>query len=218
MTDMNKEDCKIKAWCDAQLDMILNLRRREWTREMNEIVDRFNNFIFSMPRKIKVSKEKEEYFNFTERFEAAINKIIRGADDVRIAERYELDLETLRDERRRFRRSTPGLYDYIVKGKIFSYKEELAILDVLATIPNNLCCLCRKCTLERLPFLAYHVAQRKRVTKSFPIEWNRQQKAGKEWQTNFEIEYEYELSNSFPKNCTKDRIRNCQDWEVARYL
>ncbi|XP_018300818.1 uncharacterized protein [Mycetomoellerius zeteki] len=149
-------------------------------------------------KKIKVKKETEEYLELTQRFEAAVNDVLAGRDEQSVAINYELDFETLCDEVHRFKNSKAKMYEYNGTGRIFSFKEEMLLLKILATISQPYC-TCQTCTLERLPYMAYHVAQEK--NKIYPRDWDVNQRAGKVWQMNFEIEYEYEISNSFPLMC-----------------
>jgi len=152
-----------------------------------------------MLKRIRLKEETEEYLDLTKRFEAAVKDVLAGADDSWVAEKYELDLETLREEIRHYKSSLAKVYEYNGNGRIFSYKDELMLLEILATIPQSLYCICQSCTLERLPYVAYLMARQK--NKSYPSEWDKNQQAGRGWQTNFEIVYEYELSNSFPAKC-----------------
>ncbi|XP_071631179.1 uncharacterized protein [Temnothorax longispinosus] len=190
MADMNKDPVK-EAWFDLALTGMTSSGKR--TKTIAAICD----FDY-VPKRIKVNKEKEDYLNLTMRFEAAVKEVLAGANDSSVAERYKLDLETLRDEINFFRFSKAAEYEYHGTARIFSFKEELMLLEILATIPESFC-TCLACTLDRLPYLAYHLALRK--GKSYPREWDEHQQAGKEWQTNFEMDYEYEILGAFPTEC-----------------
>ncbi|KYN44750.1 hypothetical protein ALC56_00745 [Trachymyrmex septentrionalis] len=151
-----------------------------------------------MLKKIKVKEETKEYIELTQRFEAAVNDILAGAKEELVAKNYELDFETLCEEVLRFKNSGAKMYEYNGTGRIFSFKEELLLLKLLAAIPQAHC-ICQACTLERLPYVAYHMAQQK--NKIYPREWDVNHRAGKGWLINFKIEYDYEIFNSFPAVC-----------------
>ncbi|KYN23365.1 hypothetical protein ALC57_04239 [Trachymyrmex cornetzi] len=169
---------------------------RKRSRAVAKMYDEWNN----VPtfKKIKVKKETKEYLGLTQRFEEAVNNVLDGAEEELVAKNYELDFETLCDEVRHFKNSKAKNYEYNGTGRIFSFKEELLLLKILATIPQAHC-TCQTCTLGRLPYLAYHMARKK--NKIYPREWDVNQRAGKGWLINFEIEYDYEILNSFPAVC-----------------
>ncbi|TGZ47153.1 Uncharacterized protein DBV15_06077 [Temnothorax longispinosus] len=192
--DMNKDPVIIEAWFPLALNMISSRKR---TKTVAGICDKFD--YVPMLKRIKIKKEKKDYLNYTMKFEAAVKEILAGANDSSIARRYVLDLEALRIEIQRFRNSGAAEYEYD-NGRIFSLKEELMLLEILATIPQPFC-TCPTCALDRLPYLAYHLALRK--GKSYPREWDEHRQAGKEWQTNFKIKYDYEISNSFLTECNR---------------
>lgn len=189
-----ENDPTVKDWLKVALDMTFSRKR---TKRVAHVCDKFN---YAPVRRIKVSKDKEDYLNLALKFELAVKEVLAGADDSLVAESFELDLETLRQEIIRFQNSTADLYEFNVTGGVFSYREELMLLEVLATIPRSNC-KCQACTLILLPFLAYRVARQKGKS---PQEWNLYQHANEAWLANFKIEYEYEISNSFLKHC------NCQ--------
>lgn len=195
------DDLTLKDWLNSALAMTLSRKRTKTVAAMCNQYD-----YVPMLKRIKVSRDREECINATMKFEEAVKEILAGVSDSSVAERYGLDLETLRNEVFRFRNSRAALYEYNATGRIFTYKEELNLLEVLATVPHSHCA-CQTCTLERLPFLAYHVARQK--DKPYPREWDRQQQAGRGWLTNFQIEYDYEISNSFPNECKiRNQVRN----------
>lgn len=189
---MNK-DTLLKTWFSEVVNIVSSRKRSKIIAEMCDKWDYVLIF-----KKIKVKKETEEYLELTQRFEAAVNDVLAGRDEQSVAINYELDFETLCDEVHRFKNSKAKMYEYNGTGRIFSFKEEMLLLKILATISQPYC-TCQTCTLERLPYMAYHVAQEK--NKIYPRDWDVNQRAGKVWQMNFEIEYEYEISNSFPLMC-----------------
>lgn len=194
------DDPTLKDWLNSALAMTLSRKR---TKTVAAICDTYD--YMPMLKRIKVSRDKEERFNTTTKFEEAVREVLAGVNDSLAAERYGLDLETLRNEIFRLRDSPVAVYEYNASGRIFTYKEELMLLEVLATVPHSRC-MCQTCTLERLPFLAYHAARQK--GKPYPREWDQQQRAGRGWLTNFKIEYEYEIANSFPHECEiRDQVQ-----------
>lgn len=199
--DMDSED---SATSNAKLDGTLDLFPSRKT--IIAIYDEFDSM--PLPDKIKVSKEKEDYLCLEIRFKDAVDMILAtnstSSNLLAIAKDFELDPKVLQEEINCFKSSGAEVYEYNASGRIFSYKEELALLEVLATI-SRAYCICQTCTLARLLVLAYHMARRK--DKSYPCEWDINQQADEEWLTNFKIEYEYELSNSFPENCAFKIIR-----------
>ncbi|KYM75872.1 PREDICTED: uncharacterized protein LOC105622183 [Atta cephalotes] len=190
---MDEDTNLLQAWFNKIIDMSSNRKRSKVVAEMCDKWD----YVPAL-KKIKVKKETKEYLGLTQRFEAAVNDVLAGAEEKLIAKNYELDFETLCDEVCRFKNSGAKIYEYNGTGRIFSFKEELLLLKILAAIPQAHC-ICQTCTLERLPYIAYHMARKK--NKIYPREWDVNQRAGKGWLINFEIEYDYEILNSFPAVC-----------------
>lgn len=189
-------DPTLKAWFEAALNMS-NSASRKRSRSVANLCDKFSYAPFL--KRIAISKDKEQYLQLTAKFEAAVKDVLDGKCDAKVAaEHYELDYQTLYEEIHRYRNSMAEEYEYNGTGKIFSFKEALTLLEMLATVPQSHC-MCQICTLDRLPILAYHVARMKK--KPYPYEWDKNQQAGQEWLTNFEIFYEYEIMNSFPIKC-----------------
>jgi len=187
------EDINLQTWFNKIIDMSSNRKRSKVVVEMCDKWD----YVPAL-KKIKIRKKTKEYVGLTLRFEAAVNDILAGAEKELIAKNYELDFETLCDEVHRFKNSKAKMYEYNGSGRIFSFKEELLLLKILAAIPQ-VYCICQTCTLERLPYIAYHMAGKK--NKIYPHEWDVNQRAAIGWLRNFEVEYNYEILNSFPAVC-----------------
>ncbi|XP_011055273.1 PREDICTED: uncharacterized protein LOC105146602 [Acromyrmex echinatior] len=192
---MDRNINSLQEWLNKTVDMIIKRKRSQM---VGEISDKWDIPTF---KKIKVKKETKEYLDLTQRFEAAVNDVLAGEEEELVATNYELDFETLRDEVCRFKNSGAETYEYNGTGRIFSFKEELQLLKILAAIPraDMSQCICQTCSLKRLPYMAYRMAKEK--NKIYPREWDLKQQAGKGWLIKFEIEYDYEILNSFPAVC-----------------
>ncbi|XP_011690446.1 PREDICTED: uncharacterized protein LOC105451590 [Wasmannia auropunctata] len=188
MANMNTDPI-LQAWLTKALDMVSSRKR---SRLVVEICDKHD--YVPMLKRIEYSEATEEYLELAKRFGAAVKDVLAGADDSSVAGAYRLDLETLRGEVHRHRDSGAEQYEF-PNGKTFSYKEELMLLEILATVPQAYC-VCQKCTSERLPYVALYVARQK--NKVYPHDWNEYQQASKEWVENFITSYEDEFLRAFP--------------------
>jgi len=85
---------------------------------------------------------------------------------------------------------------------ILSVKEELSLLkDIKKNSKGN--CICQKCVLSKIPFLAYKLASRLASRKPnvyYPTAWKRHEKAGSYWVKCFVRKHENIISR-FPTTC-----------------
>jgi len=85
---------------------------------------------------------------------------------------------------------------------IFTFVQERSLLVDLEANSTTEDCICKKCVLEKLPFLVYKLAcevNLKNRAKQFPKSWNRCKKAGQHWMEDFIRRHEKEFAKlSFP--------------------
>jgi len=78
---------------------------------------------------------------------------------------------------------------------VFDLKQERSLLIDLEANSTKGYCICRKCILEKLPFLVYKLAYDENLkykTKRYPKSWNRFKKAECNWMKDFIKRHEKE--------------------------
>jgi len=82
---------------------------------------------------------------------------------------------------------------------ILSVKEELSLLKDIKK-NNKGDCICQKCVLRKIPFLAYKLVSNRRSIVYYPRAWKRDEKAGSGWLECFKRRYESNILR-FPTIC-----------------
>ncbi|XP_050453481.1 uncharacterized protein LOC126852577 isoform X2 [Cataglyphis hispanica] len=161
-------------------------------------------------QKVEILERLNDYFEETLLYENAVRSVMSNHKTLSEAETYfKLSSKIITKEINRYNKlysagKTKGPYEYDNplddKGRVFTFKEELALLDDLrnwiwkCTSP----CTCLICAMVQLSSLAYQFAQKK--NKSYPSTWDFYQRADKNWLIAFEMAHSCRLAKLYP-NC-----------------
>lgn len=186
-------------------------------------------FTHFLTQKVEILERLNDYFEESLLYENAVRSVMYNHQTLQEAERYfKLSSKIIKKEIDQYNKlclagKTKGPYEYDKplddKGRVFTFKEELSLLDDLrnwkwkCTSP----CTCLICAMVHLLSLAYQLAQKK--NKSYPPKWDFYQRADENWLIAFEMAHSCRLSKLYPdcKN-VEEFFETCKNKEQPSSL
>lgn len=161
-----------------------------------------------LTQKVDILERLNDYFEESLLYETVVRSVMYNYNTLQQAATfYKLSPTIITKEINQYNElcaagKTKGPYEYDKplddKGRVFTFKEELSLLDDLrdwkwkSTSP----CTCLICAMVELLSLAYQFAQKK--NKSYPPVWNFYQRADENWLIAFEMAHSCRLSKLYP--------------------
>ncbi|KAL6433189.1 hypothetical protein ACFW04_006428 [Cataglyphis niger] len=188
--------------------------------EIAVITYELTDFKNLLRQKVEILERLKNYFEESLLYENAVRSVMYNYKTLSEAETYyKLSSKIITKEINKYNKlymagKTKGPYEYdkpLYKGRVFTFKEELALLDDLrewkwkCTSP----CTCLICAMIELLSLAYQFAQKK--NKSYPSTWNFHQ-ADENWLIAFEMAHSCRLSKLYPHcNNVEEFLETCKN-------
>ncbi|GAB1862131.1 hypothetical protein CAJAP_03210 [Camponotus japonicus] len=176
-----------------------------------------------LKRKVDILRRLNTYFEETLLYDNAIRSVMYNYKTLsEAATYYKLNPEDIKKEIAQYNillrnNKIKGPYEYdkpLDKERIFTFKEELSLLDQLRNwkYKDQSLCTCLICAMVLLVSLGYQSAREK--NKKYLPAWDMYQQADRHWLVNFEMTHSSRLSQLYQYDTVQELYETCKNKQL----